>query len=389
MIEVETAPFARALALAASFVDKRATIPALAGVKLTANGALVMEASDLDTSARVEIPHSCGEGALFLPMPQILSRALRQAGGPVTTLQSSDERPDIRAGGLRLRPVAEKSADDHPGADRIHFEAFTATLGQDALRQIARVAPAISKEETRYYLNGICARRYGEWTWSFVATDGHRLHLADIPLPDAAGDLPDMTIFPRRWIAAVLAHFRKSGDGLRLTYGRTGVNRAEGPDLDLMPGAPRAMLRGEVGGADLAVCTKLVDGTYPDYTRVIPKSWTHNARLARADLVQAIRAVHGLGDGKVRAVRLTFATPGRVTVALCSAVTGDAELTIAAEHDFTGPFTIGFNGHYLLDALGACGGDEVHFGLTDAAAPTRIINTADASFIAILMPMRV
>jgi len=150
-------------------------------------------------------------------------------------------------------------------------------------------------------------------------------------------------------------------------------------------------MAGRVGSASLALVSKLIDGTYPEYTRVIPKEFVHTLRTGRVDLIQAIRSLVALADGKVRALKLE-ATDGGVRLSLHSVDLGDASFVIAAEHALE-PETLiaGFNGQYLLECLMALRGEEVQFDLAAAhhAAPTVIHDPADTAYRCVLMPMRV
>jgi DNA polymerase-3 subunit beta len=175
------------------------------------------------------------------------------------------------------------------------------------LRQIARVVPAIATEETHYYLNGICIWHVADWTWRFGATDGHRLMLVDLPLPDATGTIPNGTILPSRFIKLWMRLFQRCGDPIKITFGpRIERNHPDGTMLDLPGGAMRFAASSTFGAVQCAITTKLIDGTYPDVERVVPKEALSVARFDRQGLLQAINAVGAMADGKLRAIKLTF-----------------------------------------------------------------------------------
>jgi DNA polymerase-3 subunit beta len=401
MITADRRAFARALDLATSVAEKRSTAPILETVNVIANGALRFEATDLDTFAAVEIGY---EGKAITPFalrgPHKIAKAMRHLGGDSVTL---GEPVDIGTGSrsnLRARiasgqfdsTMAVLPSDDFPIMDSIGHEEFAVDLGAGELAAIARVFPAISTEDTRYYLNGVCVDRVADWTYRFVATDGHRLMIADVPLPGAEGVIPDRTIIPRQFMQTVMKHFAKSKDVVRLTYGRR--LRDNKPDSDLAPepvGLPLVRVDGNVGPARLVLTGRLIDGTYPDYTRVIPKEFAHTLRASRAELLQAIRGLVLLADGKVRALKLEAVTGG-LRLSLHSVDLGDASFVVPAEHRLP-PETLicGFNGQYLLDCLLSLRGEEVQFDL-DAQhvyAPAVIHDPADTAFRCVLMPMRV
>jgi DNA polymerase III subunit beta len=400
-VTADRGDFARALDLATSVVEKRNIIPILGTVKVVANGALRLEATDLDVFATVEIGY---EGKAFEPFaldhPHKIAKALRHLGGDTVSLHEpvavgegkrARQQAQIASGQFDSR-VSVLPGQDFPDLAVIGFEEFAVDLGADALAAIARVMPAISTEVTRYYLNGVCIDRVSDWTYRFVATDGHRLMIADVPLPGAVGVIPDRTIMPRRFLQTVMKHFAKAQGPVRMTYGRHRLDNGPGPDLAPEPtGLPLVGMAGRVGTASLALVSKLIDGTYPDYTRVIPKDSAHTLRVGRADLIQAIKGLVALADGKVRALKLE-AVAGGVRLSLHSVDRGDASFLIPAEHALPPERLIaGFNGKYLLECLTALRGEEVQFDLEAAhhAAPTVIHDPADTAFRCVLMPMRV
>src|SRR5262245_59731365 len=101
---------------------------------------------------------------------------------------------------------------------------------------------AISTEDTRYYVNGVHAHHVEDWTWRFVATDGYRLMVVDVPLPDAEGELPGDFIISRRFLMLAMAAFAKPGGGLRFEVGRASLVNRQGPDMDLRTDRPRVAM---------------------------------------------------------------------------------------------------------------------------------------------------
>lgn len=390
--------FARALDIAATVIDRGARIPILETVKVTANGKLRLDATDLDTTAMIELGYS-GEAQEPFALRGVsqVARAIRQVGAETVDLALAGEGKDARAkiaSGALAASIATLPADDWPTMERVAFEEFGCELGVDALAQIARVMPAMSGEETRYYLNGICVEQIGDWLWRFVATDGHRLMIADVSLPGAEGAIPARTIIPRRFIVTVMRHFARGGkEPVRLTYGPAG--RPNRPDDTLAPeakGSPRIAVAGTVGGLRLTLTSKLIDGTYPDYTRVIPGGVEKAVRMKRTELLAAIRALTPLSTMKTRAVRLD-AREGSVRISLECPEIGGAHVDVAAGHGFAaGAKIAGFNGQYLVDCLTAFNGEEIDFQWAREGTPGEpctLRDPADTGFFCVLMPMRV
>lgn len=398
MITVDRKTFSRAIDFAAKSIGRRSKIPVLTMMKVTANGALTLEGTDLDYHTRVEMPYDGDEGEFMLPEPRRVRSAINVAGGQTVSITARDAENDRR--GLRLAVSAGQfdgdlissiSADDFPTCAGVHYEDFTADLGAAELKQLARIVPAISSEDTRYYLNGVCVKKVGDWLYQFCATDGHRMMIVDIPLPNATGEIPDGTIIPHGWLNIALASFTKAKEGSKLVYGRSQVkNHSEGTQLPVdTPGGPRIAIGALMDGMQFTLTGKLIDGTYPDYTRVIPAEIGFAARMKRADLAQAVNALTPMSGERTRAIKLSLSRPGEAMVTLNSPETGDHRFTLPCEHGAPADFFIGFNAQYLLDAIGSLTGDEIELGLTDAASPVMVTDPADTAFRAVQMPMRV
>jgi DNA polymerase-3 subunit beta len=398
---VQVPALRRAIDIAATVIQRRNAIPVLSGLKATANGAFVLEGTDLDNHARVQLADDAyaaspkhEESAFVLMGPREVRAALGYGAADVEIGRAEDAfRVELKSGDLALR-TPMLPACDFPTYNTVHFREGRATLGAEAIAQIARVTAAISSEETRYYLNGVVVHKIGDWLYRFAATDGHRLMAVDVPLPDMDGAIPDGTIIPKAWLYLALRHFRRAKTGCTLTYGKTLVrNETEGAELPIeKPGGPRIAIEGEVGGARLTLTGKLIDGTFPDYSRVIPTGYFTVARIDRAELVKAVRAVSGIATKKTRAVKLTF-QPGAIHLSLNSPEMGESSYRIAAEHNVETLATIGMNGRYLLDHCTAFTGGEIemHFAAGSGMqnAPVLFRDPADTAFLAVLMPMRV
>lgn len=387
MITVETKQFTRALGLVGSVIQRRNTIPVLGTAKIAANGVLKIEGSDLDTTITAALDYD-GKPfeALALMEPARVRLSIAAAGGAAVSLEPRDGALGLETGTFAIEATT-LPGDDHPGEHRIGKPEFTATLGPETLRQIARVMRAVSTDECRYYLNGVCLWRLGDWTWRACATDGHRLMFVDLPLPDADGELPDKIIVPRRYLELALRHFAKA-ERVRLNVGRAELaNEPEGGTAPERLGMPRVMLSGESGGVALTMASKVIDGTYPDAMRVVPAAPAHRIEVSRGDLLRAIQAVTALAGEKIRALSLTTGK-GTLTVSIKSVDLGTGRFSIPAKHNLPDDFTIGFNGQYLRDCVEALSGETVAIGFDDAAAPARIEDPADTAFLSVLMPMR-
>ena len=396
MIEVSIKDFSKAARIAAAVTDKWTTVPILSALKVRANGKMELEATNLDMTARVVIPCRAGKLSKFMvPDPRSLISAIGAAGGDIASfeeLPAKDGKCSLRicAGHLTRSTEHRMQVDDWPqNQAQIGEQLFSATLAPDVLRQIERIAAAISKEGVRYYLNGINLKHLDGWTYRFAAADGHRLMTIDVPLPDATGILSDDIILPREFVTTIFNHFRKADGPIVMEIGsgvaRNAVDATAPPPTDLS----RVSFAARVGNADVHFAAKAIDGKYPDYSRVIPADAASQVLVDASELRRAILAVTGGQQHPLPAVRLSFKA-GHMIVGLAAGVEGvSAEYQIECQHNAKDGAHVGFRAAYVLDMLNAVSGSEVRFGFSDEAGPCLIHDVSDPNFCGVLMPMRV
>ncbi|HEX7751826.1 MAG TPA: DNA polymerase III subunit beta [Novosphingobium sp.] len=368
---IERATLLRCLSHVQSVVERRNTIPILSNVLIdaSADGTLRVMATDLDlqvietmTAVSVESP-----GAITVSAHLLFDIARKLPDGSQVSLDTADNRMAVKAGRSRFS-LPTLPRDDFPviveGDLPTSFEVPAATLAQ----LIDRTRFAISTEETRYYLNGIFLHVTDE-ELKAAATDGHRLARFTLPRPDGAEGMPDV-IVPRKCVAEL----RKLLE--------------ERLDTNVLVDLSASKLRFTLGGEDGVVLTsKLIDGTFPDYTRVIP---TGNDKLLRLDpksLYEGVDRVATIATEKTRAVKMALEND-RVTLSVTSPDNGTAAEEVPADYSAQG-FEIGFNANYLKDILSQIEGDTVELHLADAGAPTLIRQDDKSQALYVLMPMRV
>lgn len=369
-VVVERATLLKALGHVQSVVERRNTIPILSNVLLQAEeSGLKLMATDLDLQvvesceAEVETP-----GATTVSAHTLYEIIRKLPDGAQVTLALSNGRVTVTAGRARFQ-LQTLPRDDFPMIGETDLPTRF-TLAAEELRDIIdKTRFAISTEETRYYLNGIFlhapATAQGTKVLRAVATDGHRLARVELPLPEGAADMPDV-IVPRKCVAEV----------------RKLLDERDGP-VEISLSA--AKIRFHIGAAVLT--SKLIEGSFPDYSRVIP---TANERLLRIDpqtLAEGVDRVTAIATDKTRAVKLTL-DQDRVTLSVTSPENGTASEELPAVYASAG-FDVGFNSRYLLDILAQVEGDQVDVHLADAAAPTLIRENDQSSALYVLMPMRV
>ena len=368
---IERATLLRCLSHVQSVVERRNTIPILSNVLIEASGdgTVKIMATDLDlqvieTMSAVSVE---GAGAITVSAHLLFDIARKLPDGSQVSLETADNRMTVKAGRSRFS-LPTLPRDDFPviveGDLPTSFELPAATLAQ----LIDRTRFAISTEETRYYLNGIFIHVSDE-ELKAAATDGHRLARFTIAKPDGADGMPDV-IVPRKCVAELRKLLEEALD--------TNV------EIDLSASKIRFTLGGENG---VVLTSKLIDGTFPDYTRVIP---TGNDKLLRLDprsFYEGVDRVATIATEKTRAVKMAL-EPNRVTLSVTSPDNGTAAEEVPADYKSDG-FEIGFNANYLKDILGQIEGDMVELHLADAGAPTLIRQNDKSPALYVLMPMRV
>lgn len=399
-VSVDVKQFREAVALVGKCVERRNTVPILDAMRVSVNGKMEITGTDLDMVMAVSMPCEAFAGGKVKPATYLMedhryvAKAVGAAGGKVATFGHDKDGLAVEAGALSLAMPSNCAIDDWPAdSSSVVERTFSAKLSAEQLMQIGRVMAAVSTEETRYYLNGVYFHHVEGWTWRAVATNGHVLMFVDLQLPDADAS-PDLkgtqagVIFPRKAIRIALESLGKSVDGVALEMGGGVRSNQESTTALVRPDAARITLQGEVGVLGIRLSTKSIDGTFPDYRRVIPSGWPITLLMPAAKLRQAINAVAHT-YGRTPAVKLVLTKDGMEVRAASQPKGLEAIFKCAAKHDAPEGFTIGFNGIYLLNCLAALKGPDVTIGLTDAAGPTVIRDPADTAFMSILMPMRV
>lgn len=371
---IERATLLRCLSHVQSVVERRNTIPILSNVLIDASdgGTLKVMATDLDlqvvenmAAASVESP-----GAITVSAHLLFDIARKLPDGSQVSLETADNRMTVKAGRSRFS-LPTLPRDDFPviveGDLPTSFEIPARTLAE----LIDRTRFAISTEETRYYLNGIFFHVSDEDqpVLKAAATDGHRLARFTIQRPDGAEGMPDV-IVPRKAVAELRKLLEESLDG--------------NVQVDLSASKIRFTLGGEGG---VVLTSKLIDGTFPDYSRVIP---TGNDKLLKLDprsLYEGVDRVATIATEKTRAVKMGLEND-KVTLSVTSPDNGTAAEEVPADYRADG-MEIGFNANYLKDILHQIDGDTVELHLADPGAPTLIRQNEKAQALYVLMPMRV
>ncbi|MBL8673526.1 MAG: DNA polymerase III subunit beta [Rhodospirillales bacterium] len=369
-LTIERAALLKALAHVQSVVERRNTIPILSNVMLTAQKSrLGLAATDMDLAIVENVEAVASKPGSTTAPAHTMYEIVRKLpdGAQVEIETGTDSNLTIRAGRSRFTlqclPVGDfPQMNDGDLPHRFQLSAA------EMKGLIDRTRFAISTEETRYYLNGIyvhATKSDGVDVMRGVATDGHRLARVELPLPAGAADMPGV-IVPRKTVNEL----------------RKLIDEADGAvDVELS----ETKIRFTLGGVTLT--SKLIDGTFPDYERVIPSGNDKELVVPRAEFAAAVDRVATISTEKSRAIKLS-ASKNNLTLSATSPDAGSA--TEEIEIGYAGPpIEIGFNSRYLLDITAQITGGDARFLMADSGSPTVVRDTADPGALYVLMPMRV
>ena len=366
---IERATLLKSLGHVQSVVERRNTIPILSNVLIeaTSEGTLRLMATDLDLQIVEVVPAAIEQpGAITVSAHTLFDIARKLPEGSQVQLSAADGKMLVVAGRARFN-LQTLPKDDFPmiaeGELPTSFELPAETLKQ----LIDKTRFAISTEETRYYLNGIFFHVQDEGTpvLKAAATDGHRLARVTIARPDGAEGMPDI-IIPRKCIAELRKLLDEVDGSVGITLSSTKIRFGLGTAI---------------------LTSKLIDGTFPDYNRVIPTGNDKMLRIDPTSFMQGVDRVATIASEKTRAVKMAL-EKDKITLSVTSPENGTAAEEVSGDYGSAG-FEIGFNARYLLDILGQIDGDMVEVHLADAAAPTLIRENDKAAALYVLMPMRV
>ena len=375
-LTIERAALLKALGHVQSVVERRNTIPILSNVLLSADGhGLAFSATDLDMEIVDETPaRVTGEGQITAPAHTLYEIVRKLPDGADVELKymGEDPRLSVTAGRSRFNlPVLPSG--DFPQMTRDGLSDKLAIEADALIRLIDRTRFAISTEETRYYLNGLYLHTVSEGGVTklrAVATDGHRLALAEMPAPEGAAGLPGV-IVPRKTIAEARRLLDDAGESV---------------DVRISAAKVRFDFAGE-DGQGAALTSKVIDGAFPDYVRVIPRD---NTKVVQVDVklfAAAVDRVATISAEKSRSVKLAI-EPGKLTLTVRNMEAGQAVEEVEIDYDGDS-FEIGFNARYLLDVCGQIGGEGMELRFADPASPTLVIDPSDDGVKYVLMPLRV
>lgn len=366
---IRTAELARALYRVQGVADKKSTMPILAHVLLDARSdGLTVSATDHDVGlsgkyvAQVTTP-----GAVAIHAKQLYEIVKSLPTENLDFERQDNHWVELKAGSSRFRLVG-MPADDFP-AMPTHAQTKTFKIGAKALAEmIDRTIFCVSTDDNRHNLSGIYCESPKDNVLRMVATDGHRLAMAertfDGPIP-----IPKGVIVPRKGFQELRRVLSDASEGI--------------DEVELGFSASNGLLR--AGSVELS--TRLVEGQFPDYQQVIPKGASKLAKMRRTSFAEALRRVSLLSQGRAHGVKLSFKTH-ELTLVAEDPEFGEAQETLEVEYKGE-PLSIGFNARYILDALALIHDEGVLLELSDDLSPGVLKPLEEPGFLSVVMPMRI
>jgi DNA polymerase-3 subunit beta len=371
-ISIDKNELQRGLGRIQAIVEKRNSMPILANVLLTASGKgdggkLELAATDLEVGVRGSHAAQVTKSGGVTVSARKLYDIVRELPEERVQLDASAQSyVELRCGRARFN-LAGAAAEEYPTLPEFSPGQMVRLQAAVLSQMIERTMYAASVDETRYNLNGVYFEVLpSDGKLRMVATDGHRLALVDRVIGTQATGLTSGVIIPRKGLAE-LKRLVDEEDADEVELGFEGNN-------------------GLARKGDVTLVMRLIEGEFPNYKQVIPKSSDRKLTLEAEPLVRALRRVALLSAERSRAIKLEIAE-GKLTISSSNPDLGDAQEEI--DIDFAGSsVTIGFNAKYLLDCLGALNAKEIQFAFRDGDKPVEIRPSDDPDSLAVVMPMR-
>lgn len=362
-VVIDRDAFLKGLQMVQNIVEPRQTLPILANVLLEAAGDSVrLTATDLEVGARVSVPAKVGAQGSITVSARKLAEIVKELPAAAVALKVTDNvTVSLRCGGATYRMVG-LAPDDFPPVVPASPQSWVSVEAKLLREMLTQTSFAVSHDETRYALNGVLFAFQGKDV-RMVATDGHRLALSTRSLGQGVASATG--IVPRKAVAEIM---RVIGAGEEVQIAIT-----ENQFILQMP--------------NFVMTARLIEGQFPNYEAVIPK--THPGRLttARGGLSSALRRVAVMAEERNKPVKLAL-SPASLKVSASSQELGEAEEILDVEYAGE-EMVIGFNSRYLLEAMAALEKDQVVLEIKDAQSPGVIKSVEGEGYCCVIMPMRI
>lgn len=355
--------FLKPLSYVAGIAERRQTLPILSYVLLQCrNGKTTLTGTDLEVEVSTSAPGTAkGDGEITIPARKFLEICRALPEGSEVEIRQDGEKAIVKAGKSRFS-LLTLPATDFPALQAPPWEQ-SLTIKQGSFKQLLdQTQFCMAQQDVRYYLNGVLLE-ISNGKVRVVATDGHRMAVSEVEISDAKGER--QVIIPRKAVHEITRLLTSGEDTLTLQIGQNHIGIQTG---------------------ELTFISKLIDGRYPDYHKVIPAQQAVQVKLEGSEFQKALSRVAILSSEKHRGVRLNAEKVVRVTAHNPEQEEAQEEIT-ALQH--SGPeVEIGFNVSYLIDAVGALGDRQILFTLNDANSSCMVRPTDQSHPLYVIMPMR-
>ncbi len=344
-------------------VERRQTLPVLANFLLEAGGEeLKVSGTDMEVEMIARTRGDVAQGgAITVPARKLVDICRALPDGATINIQLDDDKLKLNAGRSRFT-LSTLPAAEFPSSEQVEPQATHSIAESSFLRLLEKTGFAMAQQDVRHYLNGLLLE-FREGAIRAVATDGHRLALAEVEA-DIGGEVRQL-IIPRKGVTELNRILEQSEDPLELAIGQSYLR---------------------VGRDQLQMTSKLVDGRFPDYEAVIPFGLDRGVTLDRAGLVKSLQRVAILSNEKYRGVRMEI-SGNTLKVIAHNPQQEEATEEIEVETDFD-KLTVGFNVNYLMEALNSLDGEQVHIGLKDANSSCLLVDPAREDVRQVVMPLK-
>lgn len=361
-IEIQRQALLRPLGLITNVVERRHAMPILTNVLIqTKNNGITLTATDLEVELRTQVEGASGGNGEFTVPARKLFDICRALPADATIKLRSDKNKVVVRSGTSRYSLTSSLASDFPSLDGGDWSSRV-SLPQSAFKQLLEsTAFCMAQQDVRYYLNGLLLE-FGNNTLRAIATDGHRLAMGQI---EGTIAIERQAIVPRKGVVEINRLLEPTDQACELAFSTNHI---------------------QITAGNVVFTSKLIDGRFPDYTKVIPKAQARLIRIGREHLRNTLARASILSNEKYRGVRLALEKNKlRITAHNPEHEEAEEELDIEYSGDSV---EIGFNVGYLIDAISALSGDDVEIGLGDADSSATLGAPGNPGSIYVVMPMR-
>ena len=372
--KINSSDLLKALSHIHGIVEVRHTLPILSNIILEAkDNELTLSSTNLDIYCADKIKAEvsiAGEISVSAVTFFEIVKRLPSGSEVVMTMEEGENEIILKCGRSKFN-LSTLKTDDFPIISDNDLSTNFVLSADELIRIIDKTKFAVSNEETRYYLNGIFLHKADRNSIQFlraVATDGHRLAQYDIPLPQGAEEITGI-IIPKKTIFELRKVLDDANGDVSISLNENKIKFTFN---------------------DLKIISKVIDGTFPDYTKVIPQNNNKNFKTNNNELKNAIDRVSAVAaneESKSKAIKLSL-EDNKLNLSVESQSKGSANEIIDISYDGD-KVDIGFNSKYIIDICNEVDGEEVDISLLDSVSPAIILDKTDENLFFVLMPMRI